>query len=242
MFSHLLTSAALLISLPAALGQVSPTSPDSSTVVNVGDDIKALWTADSTGQWKDVEIQLMTGGNFDMIPLGVLGQGIDGTSTTSFSAPAPDVSPYSKIYFLQFTNGGDMTTAMWSTRFTIAGADGSTEQPTNTSNWNGEDVQWGTGSLVGQINTVNGGGSSNSTSTTPSNSASDPSQGSNNAMASSTPSGSASSGTGTPSGSSNMSPSKSSSESASAKTSGAAAKGAVVGGGAVLMALAGWFL
>lgn len=36
-----------------------------------------------------------------MVPLATVATGIDGTSSTSFSFVAPDVSPYSKIYFLQ---------------------------------------------------------------------------------------------------------------------------------------------
>lgn len=36
-----------------------------------------------------------------MVPLATVATGIDGTSATSFSFPAPDVNPYSKIYFLQ---------------------------------------------------------------------------------------------------------------------------------------------
>ena len=78
-----------------------------------------------------------------------LATGVDGTKTTTFSCPAPDVSPYSAIYFLQFTLGGDVSTATWTTRFTIAGADGSTSEPTNMTNYNGQDVKWGSGVLVG---------------------------------------------------------------------------------------------
>ncbi|ORX39609.1 hypothetical protein BD324DRAFT_222669 [Kockovaella imperatae] len=141
MLSYLVAAAAAL-ALPS-LAAINPTSPDSSTVVKVGDDITALWTADTTGQWTNLEIQLMTGPNLDMVPLSVLGQGIDGTTKTSFSAPAPAVSPYSQIYFLQFTQGGNVSTALWSTRFTIAGPDGSTTPPTNTTTWNGQAVQWG---------------------------------------------------------------------------------------------------
>jgi len=45
---------------------VTPTSPDSATVVRVGEQITALWTADTTGTWTDVEIQLMTGDNLNV--------------------------------------------------------------------------------------------------------------------------------------------------------------------------------
>lgn len=39
--------------------------------------------------------------SIQMVSLATVATGIDGTSATSFSFVAPDVSPYSKIYFLQ---------------------------------------------------------------------------------------------------------------------------------------------
>jgi len=159
MFS--LTSLACAALALAALGQaaITPTSPDGSTVVRAGSTLTALWTADSTGIWNDTQIQLMTGDNFQMVPLKTLATGIDGTTTTTFSTPCPAVSPNAKFYFLQFTRGGDVSTATWTTRFTIAAADGTTSQPTNTTNYSGTDVQWGTGAITD--------GSASSNSSTP---------------------------------------------------------------------------
>lgn len=65
----LFLATAVLATLSAALGAVTPTSPDSSTVVKVGDDITALWTADTTGTWNSMEIQLMTGPNLNVSSL-----------------------------------------------------------------------------------------------------------------------------------------------------------------------------
>ena len=90
----------LLLAAPARAA-ITPTSPDSATVVKVGDTLNALWTEDTTGSWTDVEIQLMTGANLNMIPLAVLATGIDGTKVSAFSVAAPDVTPNSAIYFLQ---------------------------------------------------------------------------------------------------------------------------------------------
>ncbi|KAL0240179.1 hypothetical protein I308_106727 [Cryptococcus tetragattii IND107] len=157
-----------LLALPLAQATITPTSPDGSTTVKVGDTIEALWTADSTDGWTDVEIQLMTGDNLAMVPLAAVATGIDGTSATSFSFVAPDVSPYSKIYFLQFTNGGNMTGATWTTRFTIAGADGSTTEPTNSTDFHGQTVEWGTGQLLSSVSSS----SSNSSSSSETNSTS----------------------------------------------------------------------
>jgi hypothetical protein len=59
-------AASLLPLLGLASAIVTPTSPDATTVVKQGDQITALWTADPTGTWKNVEIQLMTGDNLDV--------------------------------------------------------------------------------------------------------------------------------------------------------------------------------
>ena len=59
---------ALLAVASPSLAAVTPTSPDGSTVVKVGDDITALWTVDTTGTWNNMEIQLMTGGNLQVSP------------------------------------------------------------------------------------------------------------------------------------------------------------------------------
>ncbi|WVF72489.1 hypothetical protein IAT40_007305 [Kwoniella sp. CBS 6097] len=162
---------------------ITPTSPDGSTVVKVGDKIQALWTADSTSSWNNVQIQLMTGDNLQMVPLATIATGIDGTTATSYEFTAPDVSPYSKIYFLQFTNGGDLTAPTWTTRFTIAGADGSTTDPTNSTVYSGTAVEWGTGTLLSTVTTdASGSGSSSgssSNSTTGSTTASASASGAN---------------------------------------------------------------
>ncbi|WVO17048.1 hypothetical protein L204_104735 [Cryptococcus depauperatus] len=142
---------------------ITPTSPDSSTVVKVGDTIKALWTVDSVDHWNNVQIQLMTGSNLAMVPLATVASGVDGTTASSYSFKAPDVSPYSKIYFLQFTNGGSMSNTTWTTRFTIASSDGSTTEPEHSDVSNGQTIQWGTGSLLSSVDT-NSTSSSNSSS------------------------------------------------------------------------------
>ncbi|WVQ71360.1 hypothetical protein IAR50_000888 [Cryptococcus sp. DSM 104548] len=145
MFAKTFTT--LSLATLAANAIITPTSPDGSTSVKVGDSIEALWTVDSVDDWTNVEIQLMTGSNLAMEALATVATGIDGTSASSYTFTAPDVSPYSKIYFLQFTNGGDMSNVTWTTRFTIAGSDGSTTDPTNTT----ESVQWGTGTLLSAV-------------------------------------------------------------------------------------------
>jgi hypothetical protein len=77
MFFQTALIAASLFALPT-LAQIIPTSPSGNTVVNVGSDIQALWNADTSGQWTDVEIQLMTGDNFQ-VSLSAQGRGVTGT-------------------------------------------------------------------------------------------------------------------------------------------------------------------
>ncbi|KAK8870058.1 hypothetical protein IAR55_000628 [Kwoniella newhampshirensis] len=156
MFTKLTTLTALLSLTSSVVNAiVTPTSPDGATVVRVGQQINALWTADTTDGWNNVEIQLMTGDNFNMVPLATVVSGIDGTTATSYSFAAPDVTPYSKIYFLQFSNGGNATALTWTTRFTIAGTDGSVTDPTNSTVYSGTTVQWGTGTLLSAVSSSN---------------------------------------------------------------------------------------
>jgi len=52
--------------LPLASAIVTPTTPDGSTVINEGGTIDAAWTADDTGSWTNMTIQLMTGDNLSV--------------------------------------------------------------------------------------------------------------------------------------------------------------------------------
>jgi hypothetical protein len=52
--------------LPLVSAIVTPTTPDGSTVITEGSSIDAAWTADDTGSWTNVTIQLMTGDNLNV--------------------------------------------------------------------------------------------------------------------------------------------------------------------------------
>jgi hypothetical protein len=52
--------------LPLVSAIVTPTTPDGSTVINEGGSIDAAWTADDTGSWTNMTIQLMTGDNLSV--------------------------------------------------------------------------------------------------------------------------------------------------------------------------------
>ncbi|KAG0662916.1 hypothetical protein C6P46_003004 [Rhodotorula mucilaginosa] len=134
--------AALLVlsAAQAAYADVVPTAPGPGEVFRVGQKCNIQWDLDTTGTWTSFEIQLMTGSNLNM----VVGSDLDGTTgpgTIDFTCP--QVTPNADIYFYQFTQAGAPTS--WTTRFTIAGADGSVTEPTETT----AGIAWGTGKLVG---------------------------------------------------------------------------------------------
>ena len=66
-------------------------------------------------------IDLMSGSNNNMSLVTNVVNGLDGTdeSLSPFSWTCPEVDPYSTIYFYQFTNGDDISTRAWTTRFTV---------------------------------------------------------------------------------------------------------------------------
>ncbi|GAA6008123.1 hypothetical protein JCM10207_007037 [Rhodosporidiobolus poonsookiae] len=123
---------------------VTPTGPGPNDVYRVGETCKINWDLDTTGTWTSFSITLKTGANLNMIELEEVVSGVDGTTGTGeYEWTCPDVTPNSKIYFYEFAQTGEETS--WTTRFTIAAADGSTTDPTETDS-NG--IQWGTGSLA----------------------------------------------------------------------------------------------
>lgn len=131
--------------------QVSPTDPGDGDSFNEGTTCHIVWTPDTTGKWKNMTIQLMTGGNFDMIPLATVATGIDATSSsdTTFDYTCPQVTPNSAIYFYQFSaTGVSDDDNQWTARFTIAGKDGSSTAPLNTTTLGNQTVPCGYGTLL----------------------------------------------------------------------------------------------
>ncbi|KAG8683208.1 hypothetical protein FRC11_013850 [Ceratobasidium sp. 423] len=128
----------------------NPTEPSGASVFNVGQACTIKWDADSTGGWKDMNIQLMTGDNLNMIHITTIAQNVDATDATknTYSYPCPNVTPNSAIYFYQFSSPSEPTNLLWTTRWTIASADGKTTTPTETTQPNGDKIPWGKGALV----------------------------------------------------------------------------------------------
>ncbi|CAE7159206.1 unnamed protein product [Rhizoctonia solani] len=132
------------------LGAPNPTEPSGSSVFNVGAQCTIKWDADATGTWKNMNIQLMTGDNWNMIHITTIAQDIDATDATknTYSYTCPDVTPNSLIYFYQFSDASDPKNLLWTTRWTLASADGQTTPPSESTQPNGDKIGWGKGALV----------------------------------------------------------------------------------------------
>lgn len=145
----MLALALLLVSqVFQASADPTPREPYSASVYNEGGDCTIIWDADPTGTWTTMNIQLMTGSNFDMVHLRTVAT-VDGTDpdTTTFTYPCVAVEPNSQIYFYQFTSPSS-SEVLWTTRFTIADAEGNTVEPTEEeTTGSGELVRYGVGAL-----------------------------------------------------------------------------------------------
>ncbi|EIW58390.1 uncharacterized protein TRAVEDRAFT_47544 [Trametes versicolor FP-101664 SS1] len=129
-------------------GMVIPTAPGPGDVFKQGGDCTLSWTPDPSGTWKQTDVELMTGDNFNMVFITTI-TSFDGTdaSKTTFSYPCPEVTPNSAIYFYQFSSPA-VPDRQWTTRFTIADASGATTPPTNATQPGGAAIPWGTGALA----------------------------------------------------------------------------------------------
>jgi len=126
----------------------NPTEPSGLSVFNEGETCLIRWDPDTTGEWTTMNIQLMTGSNLNMVHITTVAT-VDGTDAenNSYEYPCPAVEPNSKIYFYQFSTPTSET-VYWTTRFTIASADGDVTDPTDVeTNAAGEEIEWGTGAL-----------------------------------------------------------------------------------------------
>ncbi|KAK9899172.1 hypothetical protein P389DRAFT_44982 [Cystobasidium minutum MCA 4210] len=179
--------------------QVSPDLPWGGTTDVAGQDCKIGWALDTTGLWKNMSIELMTGDNQHFVHLSWVAHGLDGTTGDgSYTWTCPVVDPPAPIYFYQFTNPGQPAT--YTTRFTLAAADGTTVAAPEQTQPTGENIPWGTGRLVsGGDGTADsgsgsssGGSSSGSSNSTTSGSSSSSSSSSSPSSSSSRPSSSTS--------------------------------------------------
>lgn len=152
---------------------VVPLEPSGNSVFAAGSACTMQWTPDTTGVWTTMNIELMTGDNFNQVHLKTVGT-VDGTDATNatYSYTCPAVTPNSKIYFYKFTSPAS-TDVLFTTRFLITDAAGASTPPTQTETaTTGELVGWGTGALVdpsqGDAPPAAGTGTGNTTTAAPS--------------------------------------------------------------------------
>ncbi|KAI0771613.1 Ser-Thr-rich glycosyl-phosphatidyl-inositol-anchored membrane family-domain-containing protein [Trametes elegans] len=140
----------LVFSAGLALAEVTPTAPGPGDAFAAGSDCTIKWDADTSGQWTNVSISLMSGSNNNMTRVTTVASGLDGTDSnlTPYNWTCPDVNPYSAIYFYQFTNGDDKESSAWTTRFTITSPRGDSETPEHDTQPNGDSIPWGDGNLA----------------------------------------------------------------------------------------------
>ncbi|KLO06528.1 hypothetical protein SCHPADRAFT_687590 [Schizopora paradoxa] len=155
----LTTSIALVSAVP------TPLAPAPGALFNEGAQCTVEWTADPTGLWNVMNIQLMAGPNSPMQVLTTVGT-VDGTdpAAATFSYPCPVVSPNSAIYFYQFTSPADPANVFWTGRFAIADPSGATTPPPNATQPTGEAIPWGF-AVLGSGNTTSSTSSNSTTST-----------------------------------------------------------------------------
>lgn len=141
--------AAFIASAAFVRAEVVPTAPGPGDIFKEGGQCSFTWDADTSGVWKTMNVQLMTGSNTGMVHITTVAS-LDGTDTskTTYSYDCPEVTPNSAIYFYQFSTPAAPTNLTWTTRFTIAAADGSTTSPANQNEPDGQNIPWGTGALV----------------------------------------------------------------------------------------------
>lgn len=145
--------AVLLASAASVLLVRADVNPSTPNTANAGSTCLITWTGDtnSTTNWADMAIELMTGNNLDMVFVTTVATGQDGTKDGSFSWTCPQVEPFSAIYFYQFVSPLETLNPQWTTRFTIASPSGTTTAPTNTTQPDGSKISWGTGALVNAV-------------------------------------------------------------------------------------------
>lgn len=148
--AHAFTALLVLVAPLVARADVTPSEPGPGDSFNAGATCHTNWIGDtnSTTEWKNMAIELMTGSNLGMVHLTTVATNQDGTKDGTFTFPCPQVNPYSAIYFFQYSSPL-ATDRTWTTRFTIASPSGQSVPPPNATQPDSNDaIPWGTGALV----------------------------------------------------------------------------------------------
>ncbi|CAO3615616.1 unnamed protein product [Cunninghamella echinulata] len=152
MFSKLIIAATALLASSAIVdANMAPSYPSPGIVWKAGQQYEILWGDDgqapnmATG-WKDFKIDFMTGDNIQQVFISNVATNLDATKATKYAWTAPEVAPYSAVYFFKFTNTAGESA--WTTRFGISGADGQLVAPEHATQPNGDKIPWGVGALA----------------------------------------------------------------------------------------------
>ncbi|EJU06048.1 hypothetical protein DACRYDRAFT_37527, partial [Dacryopinax primogenitus] len=132
----------------SARATLTPTAPGPGDVYTAGGQCPISWMPDTTGTWKNVTIQLMSGQNLAMTPVALVAENVDGTdpSLTPYNWTCPEVDPNSAIYFYQFSQDG-ADSPSWTARFAISSPDGKVVPPEYATQPLGQPIPWGDGQL-----------------------------------------------------------------------------------------------
>ncbi|GAA5828522.1 hypothetical protein JCM11251_000831 [Rhodosporidiobolus azoricus] len=155
----LLLFAATIIPLTSAsISALEPSSP--TQTFRAHSPCSFSWDIDHGGTWTSMDVDLMSGNNWEMVNVTRVASGVDGTDEgeRSYTFECPEVDPPGPIYFYQFTmNGQD---PVWTSRFTLAAANGTVLEAANATQPDGSPIPWGIGHLVNSSSANNLGTSS----------------------------------------------------------------------------------
>ncbi|KAG8949262.1 hypothetical protein FRC04_008864 [Tulasnella sp. 424] len=149
-----------LLTLSFLAGQVLAaavlTGPAPGAIYYEGSSCIIQWNPDTTGTWKNMTIDLMSGPNLSMTKVTTVATGLDGSdsSITPFNWTCPQVTPCSAIYFYQIYDSSTQDSPSWTGRFTIASPHGASIAPPNATQPDGEAIPWGFGSLASNSTSI----------------------------------------------------------------------------------------
>ncbi|BGP20867.1 putative glycosidase CRH2 [Rhodosporidiobolus nylandii] len=136
----------------AAIVATAPGGPDQ--VFSAGGECKFSYELDTTGTWKSMDVDLMSGSDLEMINVTRVASGLDATTGEGeYNFTCPEVDPPAPIYFYQFTQDGK--DAVWTSRFTLEAANGTKVAAPNATQPDGKPVPWGIGHLVNSTTPFN---------------------------------------------------------------------------------------
>ncbi|KAJ8658127.1 hypothetical protein O0I10_006134 [Lichtheimia ornata] len=174
-FNTLVTTTAAIAALASSVSAViAPSYPSPGTVWTAGKEYTITWKDDGqkpdlATAWTNFKIDFMTGDNLNQTVLTNVASDLDATKISSYKWTAPQVDPYSAVYFFMFTN--DKGDSAWTTRFGIVAKDGDSLVPESEKTQpDGSDIPWGNGQLAGDASSSNNSSDAASSSAAPASS------------------------------------------------------------------------